>query len=178
MIQLRPVAALVIVALIGAGCGSSASSDAGSATSTSTATKQQPTNRDKAVEFAECMRDNGVSGFPDPDASGTLTIDGVLNGSSLNPDSAEWKKAISACRDLQPAGFTGRKATASEQQLRLKFAQCIRENGVSDFPDPAEGDPIVDTNKIPSANRDGGMSALNAAMKKCGDIVASLLDDR
>ena len=179
MIQLRPVAALVIVALIGAGCGSSASSDAGSATSTSTATKKQPTNRDQAVEFAECMRDNGVSGFPDPDASGELTIDGVLNGSSLDSNSAAWKEAIAACKDLQPPGFTGRgKRTTAEQKKALEFAQCIRENGVSDFPDPAEGDPIVDTNKIPSANRDGGMSALNAAMKKCGDIVASLLDDR
>jgi hypothetical protein len=28
------------------------------------------TNRGKAVKFAECMRDNGVSEFPDADASG------------------------------------------------------------------------------------------------------------
>ena len=39
------------------------------------------------MKFAECMRDNGVSEFPDPDASGELTIDGVVNGSSLDPSS-------------------------------------------------------------------------------------------
>jgi hypothetical protein len=38
------------------------------------------------VKLAECMRENGVSEFPDPDASGNLTIDGVLNGSSPDPN--------------------------------------------------------------------------------------------
>jgi hypothetical protein len=40
------------------------------------------------------MRENGVGEFPDPDASGSLTIDGVLNGSSLNPDTRGCQKAI------------------------------------------------------------------------------------
>ena len=61
------------------------------------------------MKFAECMRDNGVSEFPDPDASGELTIDGVVNGSSLDPSGAAWKQAIAACKDLQPPGFTGGK---------------------------------------------------------------------
>ena len=61
------------------------------------------------MKFAECMRDNGVREFPDPDASGELTIDGVVNGSSLDPSSAAWKQAIGACKDLQPPGFTGHK---------------------------------------------------------------------
>ena len=68
------------------------------------------------MKFAECMRDNGVGEFPDPDASGELTIDGVANGSSLDPDAAAWKKAISACKDLQPSGFTGHKRSAQEQK--------------------------------------------------------------
>ena len=104
------------------------------------------------MKFAECMRDNGVSEFPDPDASGELTIDGVVNGSSLDPSAAAWKKAIGACKDLQPAGFTGDEdASDEEQEARLEFAQCIRDNGVKDFPDPAKGEPLVDTNRIPSA---------------------------
>ena len=61
------------------------------------------------MKFAECMRDNGVSEFPDPDASGELTIDGVANGSSLDPSAAALKQAIGACKDLQPPGFTGDK---------------------------------------------------------------------
>ena len=91
------------------------------------------------MKFAECMRENGVSEFPDPDASGELTIDGVVNGSSLDPSTAAWKEAIGACKDLQPPGFTGHKRSAEQQDAALEFAQCIRENGVKDFPDPATG---------------------------------------
>ena len=114
------------------------------------------------------MRDNGVSAFPDPDASGELTIDGIANGSSLDTNSAAFEQAISACKDLEPAGFTGRKRSAQKQETALKFAQCIRDNGVEDFPDPTPDSPLVDTTRIPSTDRDGGMAILNAAMQKCG----------
>jgi hypothetical protein len=130
-------------------------------------------NREQAVKFAACMRANGVKQFPDPDASGQLTIDGIANGSSLDTDSAAFKRAMAACKDLEPAGFTGHTRSAQEQAAALKFAQCIRDNGVQDFPDPAPDQPLVDTNRIPSANRSGGMSALNAAMRKCRAAAAS-----
>jgi hypothetical protein len=165
--KLRPLAALVMVALVGAGCssGSSAGTDADNENST----------RDKAVKFAECMRDNGVAEFPDPSASGELTIDGVVNGSSLDPSSAAWENAVGACKNLQPSGFTGRKRSAQQQEYALEFAQCIRDNGVKDFPDPVVGEPLVDTNRIPSTATDGGMTILNAAMQKCGDDFADKL---
>jgi hypothetical protein len=154
---LRPLAALAMLAVIVAGC-SNAPADTGNSTAAT---------HEKSVKFAECMRANGVSGFPDPDASGALTIDGVLNGSSLDPNSAAWKQAIGACNDLEPPGFTGTKVTPQLRTARLKFAQCIRDNGVPDFPDPTPNGPLVDTNRIPSAATTGGMSILNAAMQKC-----------
>jgi hypothetical protein len=153
----KRLAALAILALTGAGC-----SDTPAETGTTTTT-EKPT-------FSQCMRDNGVKEFPDPDASGELTIDGVLNGSSLNPESAAWKKAIRACKDLQPSGFTGRKRTPEQQDDSLTFAQCIRDAGVKDFPDPLPDGPLVDTNRIPSASTDAGMRVLNAAMKTCGRL--------
>jgi hypothetical protein len=107
-------------------------------------------NYEKAVKFAECMRNNGVSGFPDPDASGALTIDGVVNGSSVDPNSAAWKQAIGACKDLEPPGFRGAKVTPQQRTARLEFAQCMRDNGVPDFPDPTSNGPLIDTNRIPS----------------------------
>jgi hypothetical protein len=172
--RLRPLAALAMVALIGAGCGNGAAENGG--TSTSTSTKKHATHLDKAVKFSECMRDNGVSEFPDPDASGDLTIDGVLNGSSLDPNAPAWKQAVAACKDLQPPGFTGKgKRDTKEQDAALQFAQCIREHGVTDFPDPINGEPLVDTNRIPSSNRPGGMTTLNAAMRKCGDLIRDQL---
>jgi hypothetical protein len=158
--KLWPLAALALVALIGAGCGGSDSGGGGTAIAA---------NQEKAVKFAQCMRENGVSQFPDPDASGQLTIDGVLNGSGIDPDGPTWQGAIDACKDLQPPGFTGGgERSSGQQEAALQFAQCIRENGVPDFPDPAQGQPLVDTNRIPSASTDRGMSILNAAMQKCG----------
>jgi hypothetical protein len=156
---LRPLAALAMLAMIVAGCSNA---PAGSGGSNSTAATHE-----KSVKFAECMRGNGVSGFPDPDSSGALTIDGVLNGSSLDPNSAAWTQAIGACKDLEPPGFTGTKVTPQLRTARLKFAQCIRDNGVPDFPDPTPNGPLIDTSRIPSAATTGGMSILHAAMQKC-----------
>jgi hypothetical protein len=166
--KLWPLAALALIALIGAGC-SNGSAENGSTGSGSSGGSKNATNRDKAVKFAECMRDNGVSDFPDPDASGRLTIDGVVNGSSLEPSTPAWKEAIGACEDLEPPGFTGHKRSAEEQEHALEFAQCIRDNGVEDFPDPDPNAPLVDTNRIPSSATPGGMTILNAAMRKCRD---------
>jgi hypothetical protein len=162
--KLGSLAALAMVAVIGAGCSDAAKED-GSATNTNAGQRQ-------AVKFAECMRDEGIGEFPDPDASGELTVDGVVNGSSIDSSSPAWESAIAACKDLQPPGFTGEEATAEEQDARLAFAQCVRENGVEDFPDPGPDDPLVDTRRIPSAATESGMSTLNAAMQTCGDHAA------
>jgi hypothetical protein len=67
----------------------------------------------------------------------------------------------------------GTKRTAEEQQGALKFAQCIRDNGVKDFPDPAPDGPLIDTTRIPSANQNGGMTILHAAMQKCQSFAAA-----
>jgi hypothetical protein len=156
-----------MVAVISAGCGGTGSST-GNSGGNSTAAAHE-----KAVKFAECMRANGVSAFPDPDASGALTIDAVANGSSVGTSSAAFELALRACRDLQPPGFTGHERSAREQDAALKFAQCIRENGVKDFPDPATDDPLVDTRRIPSSGTPGGLSILNAAMRTCRAYAAA-----
>ena len=48
----------------------------------------------------------------------------------------------------------------------------FRANGVKDFPDPVNGQPLIDTNRIPSANKPGGMTILNAAIQKCGALLS------
>ena len=156
------LAALAMLALISAGCSSTSAG-----TGTDSSGGNNTTNRDQAVKFAECMRKNGVREFPDPDASGSLTIDQIANRSSLDTDSAAFKQASTACKDLEPPGFTGTKRSPEQQKAALKFAQCIRDNGVKDFPDPGPDDPMIDTNRIPSAERAGGMDNLHAAMQKC-----------
>jgi hypothetical protein len=172
--ELRPLGALVLIAMVVliSACGSSAPAGTGTGSSGGNHTAA---NAQKAVKFAECMRSNGVSEFPDPGASGKLTIDGIVNGSSLDPNTPAFKQAINACKHLEPAGFMGSKRSPQQMDASLKFAQCIRANGVPDFPDPANGQPLVDTNRIPSAATDSGMSILNAAMHKCGDLAEAAM---
>ena len=160
-----PLAVLATVTLIGAGCGSNAPAETDAVGSSGAAGHKQATDRDKAVKFAECMRANGVSDFPDPNASGEFVY-----GVSVSP--AVFKQAVDACKDLQPPGTLSAKRSPEQQKEGLTFAQCVRENGVKDFPDPVNGEPLVDTRRIPSSATNGGMTILNAAMHKCGDLLA------
>ena len=188
--KLRPLVALALAGLIGlisAGCGSNASSETGSASSSGTASASgggsssstrsasstgitssgadtKLTARDKAVKFAECIRAHGVSDFPDPDAKNQFQY-----GVSVSP--AVWKQATTACKDLQPPGTLSGKRTPKQQSASLRFAQCVRDHGVKDFPDPVNGEPLIDTYKIPSSNKPGGMNILNAATQKCGSVL-------
>ena len=181
--RLRPLAALAIVALISmtsAGCGSNEASESGTASSTGAAsgtgsTSAGTTNtgattkltaHEKAVKFAECMRANGVPHFPDPDPKGDFNF-----GVDVTVD--VWLKAIDACKALKPPGALSAKRTPKEQSASLRFAQCVRDHGVKDFPDPVNGEPLIDTYKIPSSNKPGGMTILNAATDKCGDLLES-----
>jgi hypothetical protein len=172
----RPLAALgliAIVALISA-CGSSAPAGTGTG---SRGSNDTAANHEKAVKFSECMRANGVSEFPDPGASGTLTLDGIANGSSLNLSTPAWKRAIGACKRLEPTGFVGHKRSTQQQQAALKFAQCMRENGVPDFPDPTPNGPLIDTGRIPSAAGRGARSipGFDVAAHKCTAIYSGEL---
>jgi hypothetical protein len=179
--KLWPLAALATVALIGAGCsngpaengntGTASSSgtvsSSGTASSTGTTSggaKKKLSARDKAVKFAECIRAHGVRDFPDPNEKNQFEY-----GVSVTP--AVWTRATSACKDLQPPGTLSGKRTPKQQSASLRFAQCIRDHGVKDFPDPVNGEPLVNTYKIPSSNRPGGMAILNAAMDKCGHVL-------
>ena len=182
--RLWPLAALgvvFVVAAVGAGCGGTQSSSGAGTSAAAADTGTNPitaahattpgqtstlTPRQKAVKFTECMRANGVGDFPDPDASGQFPSYGV------SVTKAVWTKAVAACKSLQPPGTLSAKLTPAQESAALKFAQCVRANGVPDFPDPVNGQPLIDTTRIPSANKPGGMTILNAATHKCGHFIA------
>jgi hypothetical protein len=165
--RLFPIA-LAIVALAGAGCGSN--DPAGTAVTAtagrapSEAGTAKPTAQDKAVKFAACIRGHGVPHFPDPDAKGDFVF-----GIDVSPE--VWDKAVDACKSLEPPGALSGKRSPKQQSAALRFAACVREHGVKDFPDPANGEPLIDTTHIPSSNRPGGMTILNAATHECGSIL-------
>jgi len=170
----------VVVAVIAAACGGTPSSsgtsaaaaaDTGSNTTTAARTSTAShtstvTPREKAVKFSECMRSNGVNDFPDPNASGQFPSYGV------SVSKAVWTEAVAACKALQPPGSLNAHLTPTQFSAALTFAQCVREHGVPDFPDPVNGQPLIDTTHIPSANKPGGMTILNAATHTCGHLLA------
>jgi hypothetical protein len=178
----KAFALVALISLITAGCGSNASSETGTASSpgsvsspgganttanagsTGTGADKSATDQAKGVKFSECIRGHGVPHFPDPDSKGEYRF-----GIDVSPE--VWQKAVDACKDLEPPGALSGKRSPKQQSAALRFAACIRKNGVKDFPDPVNGDPLVDTTKIPSTDRAGGMTILNAAMHKCGSIL-------
>lgn len=168
--KLRSVAGLVIAVAIMTGCSSGSGENAGDnvATTSSTAVNgtsnaAKPSNdRDKLVQFSECMRNNGLGDFPDPNAKGEFAF-GI-------GDKAAFDKALKACKSLEPAGLYGDNSSPKEMSARLVFATCMRQNGVPDFPDPIKNEPLVDTSRIPSmANKTNVKddAVFNGAMKRC-----------
>ena len=113
-------------------------------------------NYEKAVKFAQCMRAHGVD-MPDPEPGGGGRI--RLGGPGTDP--AKTQAALEACRQFSPVGDgSGRVDPQAAERMR-KFAQCMRENGVAEFPDPEPGGGIRIDAKV------GQDPDLPAAQREC-----------
>ncbi len=133
-------AALTGVALLSAGCGGSSPT---TTTSGGAGGNQPPANFiSDAYKYSACMRDHGVSNFPDPQVSqsngGTKVAIQVPAGAGTSP---QFKGAQTACRSILPAPSKSDLASqAKQQQVRkqdlVAFARCLRDHGVAGFPDP------------------------------------------
>ncbi|CAN5618736.1 hypothetical protein BH10CHL1_BH10CHL1_28620 [soil metagenome] len=88
--------------------------------------------QDAALAYSRCMREHGVSNFPDADAEGRI----LIPLGSIDPDAAVFREAGDACRDLAPEGWGDTQEDPGDAEVMLKFTRCMRENGVADFPDP------------------------------------------
>jgi ubiquitin len=110
---------LAAVSLLAAGCGSSSHHGKSSG------------DRDQALAYAQCMRKNGVPDFPDPNAQGRLRGAG-----HEQQDDPQFRAAMEACRDLAPGGEHEQLADPAFVEQMREFSQCMRENGLPDFPDP------------------------------------------
>jgi hypothetical protein len=106
---------------------------------TGTATSSPPTDsRDAALLYAQCMRTNGVPDFPDPDADGRFSVGHGEGG--VDQDDPKFRSAAEACRALAPGGEHEKFGDPAFVEQMREFSQCMRDNGLPDFPDPdAEG---------------------------------------
>jgi hypothetical protein len=92
------------------------------------------------LEFAQCMRDNGVPSFPDPVAQpdGSFGFPRPQGASS-----SALEAAVESCQsELEAAGLRLPGSDAQDPEVEdaiLDFSRCMRENGVPEFPDPQPG---------------------------------------
>jgi hypothetical protein len=81
--------------------------------------------------YAQCMRDNGVPEFPDPDANGDFRGSG-----HEQQNDPKFKAATEKCRELAPGGEHQKPGDPAYVEQMRKFSQCMRDNGVPAYPDP------------------------------------------
>jgi hypothetical protein len=119
--------------------------------------------QERALQFAQCMRDHGVD-MPDPQFDGDRV--GITIGGAPG-DQAKIEEAQQACEQYAPGigGGGGELDPETAEQMRA-YAQCMRDNGVPEFPDPGSGGLQV---------RVGGPDgldpeAMEAAEEACRDL--------
>ena len=140
------LALITMVAACSQGTGSNTNTNSSSA-------NRQETGR----RYAQCMRDNGVPDFPDPDANGEFRGSG-----HEQQNDPKFKAAMEKCRDLAPGGEHEKPGDpAYVEQLRA-FSQCMRDNGVPEYPDP---DPNGQLRGQGHEQQDN--PTFKAAMQKC-----------
>ncbi len=184
------VPGLVSLALVLAACSGSSGDGAEVATAAdgkrTTSTTKKTDARQAGLDFARCMREHGVD-MPDPtfDDHGNVQLEvGELDGGGdgggggaveqAGEMDATFREADKACRH-HLAGVMGNgpdgKPDAEMQDKALKFARCMRENGVTDFPDPdfSEGGMV----RIGGEGMDPSSPTFQQAHKACQSILGA-----
>ena len=89
------------------------------------------------------MREQGID-MPDPQMDGG----GISMSIPQGTDKAKVDAANEKCKQFLPNGGQPMKADPEMQEKMRQFAQCMRDNGLPDFPDPSEDGGIrIDGNK-------------------------------
>ncbi|MEU7906664.1 hypothetical protein [Actinoplanes sp. NPDC049118] len=131
------------------GCGGKPAGDqvasaGGTPTASAAAAAEEQRDEDAPLKFSQCMREQGMTWFPDPKPGGGLQIK-VPKGTAKEKVDA----AMEACKKWAPDG--GDRGPADPEQLEQarQMARCMRENGVENFPDPnPDGSIRIDGRKV------------------------------
>jgi uncharacterized protein YceK len=131
--KLRIIVLAVATASLLAGCGDGGKPAASQ--SAAGANKAAPNQEQVTLmrELSKCYREHGVPNYPDPVQGPDGTW--ALVGNVAEPP----KTALDACSSIAgriPPDQSAPPASAAEMTKLRKFAQCMRQKGLSDFPDP------------------------------------------
>jgi hypothetical protein len=156
------------LALAATGCGSAAGTDeiaTAGGPRTGVPTTTAPSAQDmqsKLLAFSQCMRDNGIPDFPDPQFSDG---GGVSLSIPEGTDRAKVDAAHEKCQQYLPNGGEPGRADPEALERMRKFAECMRDNGFPDFPDPTDEGLQINGDEHPDLNPDN--PAFVAAEKTC-----------
>jgi hypothetical protein len=107
-------------------------------------------------EYSQCVRDHGVSTFPDMVViAGQLSLPDNATGDAadqaLRANPTARSQCASILRRLPAAAQKNQALTAQDRANLLRYAQCMRQNGVPEWPDPSAtgsfpitGTPLAD----------------------------------
>ena len=140
-----------------------------------------------AVAYSACVRSHGVATFPDPDSSGALP---KADTQHFGVSSSQLQAAQSACQSLLPTTgafdhqfgqcvSSGDCPPALVQQamtLMRNFAQCMRSQGVPNWPDPTigrGGAPFFNASGAGLSNQYTHSTAFQSKVNKCQSRVGS-----
>jgi hypothetical protein len=157
------IVAMAAVALLAAACGASPSSSGSGGSSTAGGSATTLRTNSQPVAFAQCMRSNGVTNYPDPNSRGVIPKE---SPQQLGVSSSQFQSAQNACQHLLPNGGNGPNQTQLQlaRAQGLRFAQCMRTHGVA-LPDPDSRGQIPDPATV-GINQ--GSPKFEAANQACG----------
>jgi hypothetical protein len=161
----RAVAAAVAAGAAVAGC--TAAGAGGAVTSTTLSVRDQaiPVYR----ELTRCIREHGYPDFPDP----VVRDDGSVELPDAVQDRLDRQEAaLTPCKPilqrLPASARDRRKAATPEEAAQLRrLAQCMRQNGLPEWPDPRSDGTFPLTDQI---QREGKSPRLLNAMRRCADV--------
>jgi hypothetical protein len=84
------------------------------------------------------------------------------------PDPKKIEAAMQKCKQYAPNGGEPPKADPARTEAERKFAKCMRDNGVANFPDP---DPNGGTRIDSKSGIDPNSDTFKAAQQKCQSLL-------
>lgn len=118
---------LAVVAPLVAACGGGSNGPRAQSGSSSPGPSATP----DPLAFARCMRSHGVTDYPDSGGPAQASP-----GSDLDPGNPAYQRARSACQPLMPRASLDPSQAAQAHADDLAFARCMRQHGITNYPDP------------------------------------------
>jgi hypothetical protein len=142
------------------GCGSPSNGTTSSAT-----THHSSGGTSSPIQLAQCARANGVPNFPDPTQA--------PDGSWQFPSSADGLQLPSACDSLKRGmggqGNSPKPVSGADMTKLQQFAQCMRQQGIPDWPDPQSDGSFI----LPARISQGGKAMSSGPTKACRQYLPS-----